>query len=83
MTEEGHKRTMKWVVCPVRRPLISVTKVVEAGNEVFMNRKNPRIVNTKTGQVTKLKKQGGVYVLDIWIENGDVPADNEGFARPK
>ena len=87
MTEEGHKRGMKWTVCDVRRPLISVAKVVEAGNDVFLESKNPRIVNLKTKQVTKLKKKGGVYVLDLWVhadeKSAGMKAKEKVFHRPK
>ena len=78
VTQEGHKRVMEWVVCPVRRPLISVAKVVEAGNDVYLGSRSPRIVNTKTGQCTYLRKQGGVYVLDLWVH-----VDKEGKAGGK
>ena len=58
---------MSWTVCEVQRPLISVAKMVEAGNKVYLEDKNPRVVNCKTGQATALRKQNGVFVLDLWV----------------
>ena len=70
MTNEGQKRTMNWTVCAVRRPLISVSKMVEAGNKVMLEDTNPRVINSKTGQVTKLQKVNGVFTMDLWIKTG-------------
>ena len=86
-TMEGQRRAMKWTVAPVRKPLISVGKLVESGNEVVLG-KNPRIINQRNGQVTKLRKQGGVYLIDIWIwvgKQGQRGDSNKApvFARPK
>ena len=64
ITAEGQRRKMRWTVSDVRKPLISVTKLEEAGNEIVLG-KRPRIVHLKTGQATNLKKQSGVYTLDL------------------
>jgi hypothetical protein len=39
----------------------------EAGNDVHLQGNNPHIKNVKTGQTTKLRKQGRCYLLDLWI----------------
>ena len=78
---EGHKRRMRWTVANVRRPLIAATSIAEAGNEIILG-KNPRIVNCKTGQITKLRKEGGVYVVDIWIHVGNAEDQGGGSKGP-
>ena len=85
VTAEGQRRRMKWTVANVRKPLISVGKLADAGNEVIFGRW-PRVVNTRTGQVTRLKRHGGVYTIDLWIHVGKgskVSGSNDslGFAR--
>ena len=87
VTAEGQKKRMKWTVANVRKALISVGKLEDAGYDVILGR-NPRLVHIKSGQVTKLKRRGGVYVLDLWIQIGKAGAqggsnDKSGFARPK
>ena len=85
ITNEGHRRSMTWQVCDVQKALISAAKVVEAGNDVYLENANPRIVNRKTGQVTKLLKENGVFVVDLWIAVGnkgdDDRKDQSGFTR--
>ena len=76
---------MKWTMANVGKPLISVGKLADAGNEVIFGRW-PRVVNTRTGQVTRLKRHGGVYTIDLWIHVGKgskVSGSNDslGFAR--
>ena len=75
----GQKRTMNWTVCAVRRPLISVSKMVEAGNKVLLEDVNPRVINSRTGQVTMLQKVNGVFTMDLWIKvNRDTVSERLG-----
>jgi hypothetical protein len=67
-TSEGQTRKTKWQVCPVKRALMSVAKLTEAGNTVHMSRKDPHILNEKTKEKTSLRKEGNVYVVDLWIK---------------
>ena len=87
MTAEGHRKKMTWTVANVRKPLISVGKLEEAGHEVIIS-KQPRLIHLKTGKVTKLRKEGGVYTLDLWIWTGKAGTQGgnhaePGFTRPK
>ena len=85
ITNEGRRKKMRWTVCDVRRPLISVAALEDAGNEVILGRR-PRIVQLASGEVTRLRRTGGVYTMQSWVhipEQGaatDSPASD--FARP-
>ena len=49
--------------------LISMPKVVRAGNIVVLDEKNPQVRNTRDGTVMKLKLDvdSGVCTMDMWI----------------
>ena len=49
------------------KPLISMSKVVQAGNVVVLDAKNPHIRNTRDGTVIKLDVNNGVYTMDMCI----------------
>lgn len=66
-TEEGQTKTIGFQSAEVSRTLISVDKLNEAGCEVVLNKRNPRIITTK-GEVIKLRRKGGVFVLNMWIK---------------
>ena len=51
----------------VVKPLISMQKVVRAGNVVVLDERNPHIRNTRDGTVIKLDVNNGVYTMDMWI----------------
>ena len=51
----------------VVKPLISMQKVVRAGNIVVLDEMNPHIRNTRDGTVIKLDVNSGVYTMDMWI----------------
>ena len=79
-TAEGQARRTKWQVCPVKRPLMSVAKLTEAGNSVHLLRKSPHILNEKTGEKTALRIEGNVYVVDLWVQKAPSPMPS---AQPK
>ena len=66
-TSEGHERGTNWQVADVRRPLMSVGRMTQAGNRVSLSQEDPHILNVKTGQITKLRKEGNVFVVDLWV----------------
>ena len=51
----------------VVKPLISMQKVVRAGNIVVLDEMNPHIRNIRDGTVIKLDVNNGVYTMDMWI----------------
>ena len=48
------------------RPLMSVVKMVAAGNRVHLDSKDPRVVRQQ-GDVLLLRKAGNVFVVDLWV----------------
>ena len=66
-TNEGVQRCITLRSAHVVKPLISMQKVVQAGNTVVLDTKNPHIRNTRDGSVIKLEANNGVYTMDMWI----------------
>ena len=66
-TNEGIQRCITFRSANVVKPLISMQKVVRAGNVVVLDEKNPHIRNTRDGTVIKLDVHSGVYTMDMWI----------------
>ena len=63
----------------INRPLVSVSKVNEAGYKVVFDEKNSYIMHKKTKRVVKMEKEKGVFVI-----NANVPKKPEaGFSRPR
>ena len=66
-TNEGVQRCITFRSANVVKPLISMQKVVQAGNTVVLDEENPHIRNTRDGTVIKLDVNNGVYTMDMWI----------------
>ena len=64
---EGVHRCIKFRSANVVKPLISMRKVVQAGNVVVLDEKNPPIRNSRDGTVIKLDVNNGVYTIDMWV----------------
>ena len=58
-TNEGIQRCITFRSANVVKPLISMQKVVRAGNVVVLDEKNPHIRNTRDGTVIKLDVHSG------------------------
>jgi len=73
-TEEGHKCSIPFQVAEVEQPLLSVAHLTAAGNRVELGEHDGRIVNLKTGRTIELEKRGGLYILKMFIADGDAPS---------
>ena len=57
----------------MKRPLLSVAKITKAGNQVYLGGEDKAFVkNNKTGQITNLRRERNVWMLDLWVKR---PAD--------
>jgi hypothetical protein len=70
--KESVKCGMTFHVTDAKKLLASVAKMTEAGNEVHFGPKveNNYIKCTKSGRVTPMRKERGMYVIDAFFENG-------------
>ena len=77
--DRWHVAGSTWQVADVKRPLMSVAKMVAAGNRVHLDSKDPRIVRPK-GDVIPLRKAGNVFVIEFWVRK-DATSRRLGFHR--
>ena len=66
-TSEGQARSLAGEVCPIRKNLFSGTKIAKAGNLVVVGDDKAFLMNIKTKEVTKLRKEGKSWMLDLWL----------------
>ena len=80
-TEEGQSRRIVWAVCPVKRLLLSVAKITKAGNQVNLGEDKAFVKNNKTGQITNLRRERNVWMLDLWVKRPAGAMDVSSFRR--
>ena len=56
----------------MRRPLVSASRIIQAGNDLFTGKNEAYIMNRKKKENTVLRKEGNVYVPDLIVK---VPSD--------
>ena len=54
--------------------MLSVRKIVEAGNRVIFGPRGAHIEDCATGETLELQSVGGMYVLKIWVKNHELDA---------
>ena len=64
-TKEQRRCRIRFQVAAVKRPLLAVSTLTKAGNDVYFGVDGGRIVNRQTKRVIKFDKVDGIYVLDI------------------
>ena len=52
-------------VTDVRKPLMSVSKICDAGHEVVFNKTGGKIIHLEGGQITKFDRVEDVYRLHV------------------
>ena len=79
-------RKSTWQVPEVRRPLVSASHIIQAGNDLFIGKDEAYIMSRNKKEKSMLRKEGNVYVLDLFVRVPD-GSDNAfdiqvGMERP-
>ena len=67
-TETGMLRRMTAQVCGVSKPLLSVKRILQAGNRVVFDPEGSYIEDVRSGEVSMLKEEGGMFMLKLWCK---------------
>ena len=68
ISEESVSRGLTAQVCDVNKGLLSVKKVVAAGNRVIFDDEGSFIEDKVTHERMWLKEENGMYMLKLWVE---------------
>ena len=69
---EGVHRCMKFRSANVVKPLISLRKVVQAGNVEMLDETNPHLRNIRDGTVIKLDVNNVVCTMHMWVRLDEI-----------
>ena len=72
--KEGHSRTIKAQVCEVSKPLMSVSRLVKAGNSVVFSAQGSYIEDDASGERIHLEEVNGMFNLKVWVKTGAAQA---------
>ena len=64
---EGHKCMLNMQVTDVKKPLMSVARICDAGHEVVFQSGGGYIKHTESGQITKFNRVDNVYRLKVSV----------------
>ena len=74
VVRSGNRNVMRKVNCrvtQVNKMLLAVSKIVDAGNKVQFSEEESFIQNTKSMEKLPLRRENGVYVLDLEVMSAD------------
>ena len=67
-SEGGQSREITAQVCDVNKPLLSVSKIVNAGNRVVFEGDGGYIEDLHSGERIWMRLQGGMYNIKMWVQ---------------
>ena len=67
ISEEGAERNITAQVCDVNKALLSVKKILTAGNRVVFDESGSYIEDKGTGDKMWMKEVNGMYMLKMWV----------------
>ena len=85
----GKRRKMRMHVCDVRKPLLSVGEMVDAGHDIYFGKQGSYALHRETGERTAIMRRNGVFVVDLEVEafkpggSAPPPPPIAGVARPR
>ena len=68
-SEEGVRRHITAQVCEVNKGLLSVRRMVQAGNTVVFTRSGSYIEDNGTGERMHMEERNGMYMLKLWTRS--------------
>ena len=74
-TREGFVRKSTWQVADVRRPLVSASHIIQAGNDLFVVKDEAYIMNTKKKEKSMFRKER-YFVHASFIREGTTQRDS-------
>jgi hypothetical protein len=68
VAEEGQRKKMRAQVCAVNKALLSVSRMVQAGNRVVFEQSGSYVEDLHSGEKMYIVEKGGMYMLNMWVE---------------
>ena len=68
-TREGAQCLLRMQVTDARTPLMSVSRVCDAGHKVTLEKEGGFIERVATGQRTHFQRKGGIYNLQVNLDD--------------
>ena len=66
VAEEGQRRKMRAQVCAVKKALLSVSRMVQAGNRVVFEQGGSYVEDLHNRKKMYMSEKGGMYMLRMW-----------------
>ena len=65
---EGSARRMRFHVCEVRKPLLAVSAMVDAGHDVHFSKDGSYAYHRGTQECTRISRENGIYVMEATVK---------------
>ena len=81
-SEDGDQFRARYQITNVTRPLNSISRVCDQGNNVLFTKTGGWIINHETGRYTWFPREHEMYVLHSWVNESFSRQECRGSANP-
>ena len=79
LTGNGSPSAMRFQITNVKKPLATVSRIIQAGHKAVFDADGSYLQNKSTGEIIPLREKNGLFVLDAKIFK---PGVESGFQGP-
>ena len=80
-SSEGMAFKLKMQGARVSRPILSVIRLTESGEDVIFKKNGGIIKDTQTGVTTTFRRKHGIHVMGVWVNTGPEDAAHTGNSK--
>ena len=70
---------LRFQACGVRKTLVACSEAVDAGFKIVLDAEGSSLIHKASGEVTPIRRENGVFVMDAWVPSPGENNDEEGF----
>ena len=74
-------KRLRFQVADVHTPLLSVTKLADAGFDCVLGRSGGNLIDTVTVEKIPVRRKGSLYVMKLWLKQDDTGGMETTFQR--
>ena len=71
ISDDGVTRSITAQVCSVNKALLSVRKIIRAGNRVVFDEDGCYVEDKRTQEKMWMREEGGMFMLRLWVKAGE------------
>ena len=76
-------KLMNFQVADVHKALLSTARCADMGYDCHLGTAGGYLEDSKTGERIPIRRDGDLYIMEMWVRNSSAEQHQAGFVRPQ